>query len=168
MTQNCFFGCETSKFRRRSHVNRFILDILCRLLLLLSKRFRWSKDEIQLRKLHSHLWNCSIHQWWVDLIYRLRRSVTKIWKFKVWRPKKFDRWRILCDYVKKLGTTQVNKFFADQCVHLNDVSTATGLSVEMREILKTLHVKFFPSGSLLPNGPVAVQFHCPHKYGPFF
>ena len=25
------------------------------------------------------------------------------------------------------------------------------------EIVKTLHVKFFPSGSLLPNGPVAVK-----------
>ena len=25
------------------------------------------------------------------------------------------------------------------------------------EIVKTLHVKFFPSGSLLPNGPVDVK-----------
>ena len=104
MTQNYFFGCENSKFRRSSDVNRFILDILCRLLLLLSKRLWRSKDEIQLRKLHSHLWNCSIHQWWVDLIYRLRRSVTKIWKFKVCRPKKFDRWGFLYDYVTKLAT----------------------------------------------------------------
>ena len=56
-----FTVMKNSKFRRSSDVNRFILDVLCRLLLLLSKRFRWSKDEIQLRKLHSHLWNRSIH-----------------------------------------------------------------------------------------------------------
>ena len=37
---------------------------------------------------------------------------------------------------------------------LNSYGTERGKCVE---IVKTLHVKFFPSGSLLPNGPVAVK-----------
>ena len=39
-------------------------------------------------------------------------------------------------------------------MHVNSYGTERGKCVE---IVKTLHVKFFPSGSLLPNGPVALN-----------
>ena len=47
---------------------------------------------------------------------------------------------------------KISIFYRKLC--LNSYGTESGKCLE---IVKTLHVKFFPSGSLLPNGPVAVK-----------